>query len=363
MTISPSLPGDVPDASRRARSPVVWQVVSLVLFFGIAGAVPLGLRALNRATGTAAISESYFPSILAPRERKPFYAEAVEGFRRTAPDFVVIGDSMGGSRIHHRRLGELAGRGVVPVFEPATGSVFWYLAFKNWVVAAGIHPKAVIVFFRDENLTDPMFRLNLDAIDRVAHEREPEVDAILAANARGPFFRVHGLLEQVYGFDRTRAWLEPRLAAAPVSLAAGPRGRARLLERMNEEVFSLAALRPMVAADMAFGDPDKFDFHKNLPTSILPSMIRLARQAGVRPAFVRVQRRPVNGQPPMQSEALQRYIHDLRTYLEANGAYFHDEWGDPELPLSIYSDGDHIGGQYRVQCTELFFRRNQALFR
>jgi hypothetical protein len=60
---------------------------------------------------------------------------------------------------------------------------------------------------------------------------------------------------------------------------------------------------------------------------------------------------------------LQEYVRQLREYLEANGAYFHDEWGDPELPLSIYSDGDHIGRDAFLHCTELFCRRNPRLFR
>ena len=346
-----------PRVARRA------QAASLALFFAVAALVPLGLRWVNHITGTAGISESYLPSVIPPRERQPFNAQAVADFREVAPEYVVIGDSMAGSRIDTRRLFAITGKGVVPIFEQATGSVFWYLAFKNWVVAAGIRPRAVIFFFRDENLTDPMFRLWPGSLDRVALDREPEVNDIVAANTQGPFFRVHALLREAYQFDRARAWIEPHLAAAPVPLAAGPKWRARLLERMNGEIFTLASLRPMAAADMAFGDPDKFDFRKNLPRSVLPAILRTAKQAGIRPAFVRVQRRPVNDRPPVQPPALREYMRQLRDYLEANGAYFHDEWGDPELRLSLYSDGDHIAPHGLLHCTELFYRRNPGLFR
>jgi hypothetical protein len=341
----------------------VAQAASLVLFALVAAGIPLGLRAVNAATGMAHLSESYLPAVMPPRGRGPFHAEAVTGFRATEPTYVVIGDSMAGSRINHRRLMELAGAPVVPIYESASGSAFWYLAFKNWVVASGIHPKAVIFFFRDENLTDPMFRLTPRALDRVARDREPELNDILAAHAQGPYFRVHATARGLYQFDRTRAWVEPLVAAAPVPLAAGPLWRPRLLTRINGEIFTLANLRPMAAADMAFGDRDKFDFRKHLPVSVLPAIIRVAKQAGIRPAFVRVQRRPVNDRPPGQSEALQEYVRQLREYLQANGAYFHDEWGDPELPLAIYSDGDHIGRPYLTHCTDLFYRRNPGLFR
>jgi len=336
--------------------------LSLILLIVVAAAVPFGLRALNRLDETSRLSPSYVPAAIGPRERRPFLAEAVDRLRETNPRYVVIGDSMAGSRVHHRRLMELAGAPVVPIFEPASGSVFWYLAFKNWVVASGNRPKAVIFFFRDENLTDPMFRLKPEALDRAAREREPEIDAILAAHVQGPFFRLHGLARGAYGFDRTRQWAEPLIAAAPVTLAAGREWRERLLTRINSQIFTLDALRPTAAADMAFGDPGKFDFDKNLPISVLPAILRTAREAGIRPAFVRVQRRPVDGRPPDQSPALQRYVDKLRRYLEANGAYFHDEWGDPALPLSLYSDGDHIGREHLLHSTELFYRRNRALF-
>jgi hypothetical protein len=345
------------------RSPRVAQALSLLLFLAVVAAVPLGLRLVNRAAGTAHLPDSYLPSVVPPRQRAPFEGRAVAGFRDATPAMVLIGDSIAGSRIHHRYLMQISGEPVAPVFEPATGSVFWYLAFKNWVVASGIHPHVVVFFFRDENLTDPMFRLNPALLDRVAREREPEVDALLAAHAQGPLFRLHSLLRRLYQFDRTREWAEPRIATAPVALAAAPRYRHRLLSRMNEELFSLERLRPAAAADMAFGDRGKLDFSKNLPGSVLPAIIRTAKEAGIRPAFIRVQRRPENGRPPVQSEALQRYVGDLRRYLEANGAYFHDEWGDPNLPLWLYSDGDHVNAEHRLHTTQLFYERNRELFR
>ena len=358
-----TIPTAAPALTGRPASSFRGQLASLALFLAIAAVVPLGLRLVNRFAGTAHIPESYLPSVIPPRERQPFNAQAVADFRETAPTYVIIGDSMAGSRVSPRRLFEVTGRPVVPIFEAATGPVFWYLAFKNWVVAAGIRPQAVIFFFRDENLTDPMFRLSPGALDRVAHDREPELNALLAAHAQGPFFTVHELLRDGYQYDRTRAWAEPRIAGAPVPLSVGRRWRPRLLERINSEVFTLAALRPMAAADMEFGDRDKFDFRKNLPHSVLPAIIAVARDAGIRPAFVRVQRRPVNNQPPAQSPELREYLRQLREYLEAQGAYFYDEWGDPDLPLSLYSDGDHIGRHALIHCTDLFYRRNPGLFR
>ena len=71
--------------------------------------------------------------------------------------------------------------------------------------------------------------------------------------------------------------------------------------------------------------------------------------------FIRVQDRPAeNGAIPDPPE-LQAYMRDLKTYLTEHNALLYDFTGDPELPLSVYHDGDHIKDQKKY--TELFFRR------
>jgi hypothetical protein len=230
------------------------------------------------------------------------------------------------------------------------------------VVNAGFAPKAAVFFFRDENLTDPLFRVNPEALDQAAYDQEPELNRILAANTHGAFHRVHGAAQTVYQFDWTRAWIEPRLTNAPVRFAVGSARRGSFLERMNDTLFALDTLRPMVAADMAVAQDSALDFPARLPVSFLPEILRLSKSSGVRVAFIRIQRRPTAYGPPPQSAALERYVSALETYLRTNGAYFHDDWGDPDQPLKIYEDGDHVDRNYRIYYTELFFRKNRAIF-
>ena len=57
------------------------------------------------------------------------------------------------------------------------------VASSNWVIASGIHPRVVFVFFRDTNLTDVLFRLDEQfrwSLDRVAHDREDELNSVVA---------------------------------------------------------------------------------------------------------------------------------------------------------------------------------------
>ncbi|HOC17330.1 MAG TPA: hypothetical protein PKK95_03625 [Vicinamibacterales bacterium] len=350
-------------AAASRRRALVRPVASLLLLAALAAVLPLGLRAVNAFTATGKQPESYLPSAFAPGPRRPFVGSAVEGLRNVNPAYLVIGDSMAGTRVDHRYLAKLTGRLVVPIYEPASASAYWYLAYKNWVVASGIRPRAVIFYFRDWMLTDPMFRLNPQHLDRVALQREPELDRIVAQHAQGTFFRVHAWLRDAYQYDRVRAWLLPLLERAPVALAASrPKARRELLDRMNNEIFNLEGLREMAAADIGEADLERLDFDRNLPRSVLPELLKLARENSTRLAFIRVQRRPEGNRPPRQSPELQEYTRKLKQYLEANGAYFHDEWGDPELPLSIYRDGDHIRRDKEKHTTELLVRRNPGLF-
>jgi hypothetical protein len=326
--------------------------------------VPLGLRAVNIAVRQPDAARSYVPSVESPRVRGPFDSEAVASLRESANDCILIGDSMAGTRIDPGHLSRIiGGHGAAALFHPGSGSAYWYLTFKNFVVNAGLKPKVVVFFFRDENLTDTLFRVYPSALDRVAKQQEPVLDELLAARARGTFYRLHGVVRRVYQYDQTRAWLEPVLLRAPVAWSAGRRARKKLLDTINNEVFTLEALRPMVAADMAVASDEALDFDRNLPTSVLPEILRLSALSRIRVAFVRVQRRPTPDGPPPQSPALQRYIARLRAYLGANGATFHDDWGDPDQPLSAYEDGDHVSRAFRRTYTEMFVRKNPEIFR
>jgi hypothetical protein len=345
-------------ASRGQRA-----IALLVVVFGVF-AVPLGLRAVNRAVRPPDAEPSFIPSIESPRVRAPFDDDAVASLREAANDYILIGDSMAGTRIDPGHLSRLiGGHGAAALFHPGSGPAYWYLAFKNFVVNAGLRPRAVVFFFRDENLTDTMFREYPSALDRVAKSHEAALDDILAARSRGTFYRLHGTIRRVYQYDQTRAWLEPIIISAPVAWSAGRRARKKLLDAINDNVFTLEALRPMAAADMAVSGGEALDFDRNLPTSVLPEILRLAKLAGIRVAFVRVQRRPAADGPPPQSPALQAYVRRLREYLESSGALFRDDLGDPDQPLSVYEDGDHVKTAFRRSYTELFFRKNPEIFR
>lgn len=331
------------------------RVLSLCAVLAATLLLPLGLRAVNGALPGADVRDSYLPTVETPRPREPFDQAAADAVREVQPEFVVIGDSMAGIRIDPRQLSRLTHTRTVGLYQQGSPVAYWYLAFKNLVVQNELKTiRGVIFFFRDDQLTSQV-QVTPGSLDHVARDREPELDRILAADRLGPLSAVHRVARTAYQYDRTRLWLEPKLNHAP---AKSP----QFLDTINTEVFALDKLRKFESADLAQAEDSALTFADHVAGSLLPEMLRLAREADIRLAFIRVQRRPGADGPPPQSAALKKYTADLAAYLAAHGAYFHDDWGDADEPLSAYADGDHLTAAARVQYTELFAARHAQFF-
>jgi hypothetical protein len=352
------MPSETPAARRAALLHLCIAVAAILL-------LPLALRAANRARHVQPVQPSYLPAIEGPRERLAFDPKPVADLARMDPGYVVIGDSMAGSRIEPRLLAQLTHATIAPLLQPGTGSAWWYLALKNWVIAAGIHPRRAFIFFRDTNLTNALFRIDDQyrwSLDLVAHDREDEVNAVLARRVGGPFYRVRLAFDRAYGAEVAREWVEPAINAGPAwALIPYRRQRAAFMDQLNDR-FGLSHLRPMEAADMQAAEDRDADFGAYVDKSFLPILLRDARAAGVPLCFVRVQRRPVGGRPPYQSPALTRYMAALARYIEANGALFLDDTGDADQTIEMYADGDHLSRDGRIRYTQMFYNRMRSVF-
>lgn len=334
--------------------------LSLVVVLAGTLVLPLGLRGLNAALPGADVRNSYLPTVETPRPREPFDQAAADAVREVQPQFAVIGDSMAGIRIDPRQLTRLTERRVVGLFHPGSPVAYWYLAFKNLVADNGLkETRGAIFFFRDDQLTSQV-QVTPGVLDRVAREQEPELDRVLAANRLGAFADVHRTARGLYEYDRTRLWAEPRLTHLPAGWVS--ENPSELLNTINSELFALDRLRSFAATDLAQGSGAALDFAANVNGSLLPEIIRVADASGIKLAFIRAQRRPTEQGPPPQSEALKRYVADLERYLESRGAYFYDDWGDPDTPLSMYADGDHLNSTGKVRYTDRFAEKHARFF-
>lgn len=298
----------------------------------------------------------YLPSLDIRRDHEEFDDKAIERLRYGRPAWVFIGDSMLGTRIDPLQFANMSGRGNAAfLYHAATGPSWWYLAFKNQLVASGVKPRCVFFFFRDTNLTDTMWRLAGHyghALDRVATSYEPELDGLVAARTRGAWAQIHNVINRTYEVDVATMWMEPLVRRWFVRWRYPDTQSRRAFEVSEEKAFALEFLRSDVGSDLSVADHP--DFARDLPTSVLPLILDLAEQNDLHLCFVRVQRRPENGHAP-QTPGLQRYVSDFAAYVQSRGASFRDDTDDPEMTLDLYSDGDHVRDRRRY--TEIFHRR------
>ena len=280
---------------------------------------------------------------------------------------MFIGDSIAGTRVDHHRFAELNNLEAAGVLlRPGTGAAWWFLAFKNWLVASGVKPRLTFIYFRDYNLTDTMFRLSDQyrwALDEVARDHEPALNAAVAARLQGPWATARARVERSYNADRVRDWLEPTVRRWPAWLIVPPERHATLPDEVNQR-FHLDKLRPFEAADMNAVDRAQADFAAMLPSSVLPPMVRLAKANGLQICFVRARRRPnADGSPAPQPDYLRKYVADLSAWITAQGMLFIDDTPDARLSLDLYEDGDHMKRDARPFYTDLLNEKVQALLK
>lgn len=363
-TLLPTAPAEWPSPPREWSVRGLWRTLAIAV---VGLAVPLLWHPAMAVLSSKQVEPSYLPALEASRERVAFRPGPIEDLRYMQPGYVFIGDSMLGTRIDPAYLGGLTGEQVAFLARAGTGSAYWYLAFKNYLVASGVKPKAVFFFFRDLNMTDPLFRLTGPfrwSIDEVALESEPALNDVLASRTRGGWFRVHQAVNAAYNVDRANAWVERQLYDWPARLWTGDEPARRVwLDTLNFDVMGIDKLRPMADADIARAEDAEADFAKNMPRSVLPLIIDLAKQHDLRVGFVRVQRRPVNNRPPEQSPRLEQYMHDFEQYVESQGMLFHDDTGDPQQTLAMYEDGDHVAREHRQRYTRMFWVHMNRLLR
>jgi hypothetical protein len=341
--------------------------VRLVTIVLVALLLPLVWHPLMARLSTREVQPSYLPALEASRERIAFRPGPIDDLKRLKPAYVFIGDSMLGTRIDPGYLAGLVGQDVALLARAGTGPAYWYLSFKNYLIASGERPKVVFFFFRDLNMTDPLFRLTGPfrwSLDEVAQAEEPALNDVIAARTRGPWFRVHNAANAFYNVDRANAWAERQLYDWPTRLWTDDEpARRKWLDDLNFGIMGLDRLRPMAAADLQAAEDREADFDRNMPRSVLPLIVDLARQHGITVCFVRVQRRPIGNKPPPQSERMQAYMRDFKAYAEREGMAFHDDTGDQMQTLAMYEDGDHIAREHRQRYTRQFRVNLNRLFR
>jgi len=288
-----------------------------------------------------------------------FDPEPLDALEDQDAKMVIIGNSMVFTRLDRDYLREISGEDDISLLaEPGAFSACWFLWMKNYVCAMKTPPRTAIIFFRDDQLTLPNYKVE-GAYQRyiltLMKKDEPEVEALTKIST--PKFDVESpVLDQwFYPLLLSRWKVQRQVYNLSMDVAAAGSSK-RTLKREAEEFFKVKNLRKDIQGDMAGEEAEEASVF-NVEESFLPGIIKLAKKENIRLIFYRVKRRPhtetVRNQPSYTVE----YMKHLRKYLDEQGIELVDETDDPRLTLKMYADGDHVAEEYMKTYTDMWWER------
>lgn len=324
-----------------------------------------------------------------PYDKESFYKGPLREIRREKPEFVFLGNSLLGTRILESKLEKLlGGRKVYLLKEGGTYTAIWYLKFKNYLVASGVKPKAVFVFFRREEIMKPSMNIDrkfLRSIQRVSLDEEPVYDRVINSNktlknriedATMNFYSIRvitpillDLIESValapVMKKDTRFMMNRYFGMYPDMMTENQKKEHMVKRRVfvsgvnfrfDVESKNLRkAVKPEGVIDSQEEEPSGFTDDPD--KTFIPHIVQLAKDNGIQLVFVKIQTIPPADGKIRRSKAEQKYLDDLKRYFDENGVLFYDFTGDPEITRDMYNDSVHIGAKDKEKYTEIFYKR------
>lgn len=325
-----------------------WRRLALVALLGVAA-----------LTAVALLSRSY------PAPPHTFNAQHLKKMRRVKPHYVVVGNSMVGSRLHPPTLSKLlAPTRVVVITEPGSMSSRWYLFLKYSIVPSRHRPRRVIFFFRDRELTSPRLRIegkHARRLARAAPVEDPVLTAKLAPSLKEPINHLRWRLGRLIPIERFHDVAQERVAdwSTRLSSAFASEHDPDAREKAINSVFALSSFRNVPNEGAEDVDPD-WDF-SGVDSSFLPDILEVAKSHGLPLSFVRVRGRSIAEGSP-DPAVVTAYLAKLRSYLEGHGALYFDMKSADWETADMYGSTDHIKGGLTRRYTQLFAEHMAHLF-
>lgn len=288
-----------------------------------------------------------------------FDPEPLDALEDQDAKVVLVGNSMVFTRIDRNYLREISGEDDVSLLaEPGAFSACWYLWMKNYICAMKTPPRAVVIFFRDDQLTLPNYKVE-GAYQRyimtLMKKDEPLVEDLTGISTPKPQLDSPVLDQWFYPLLMNRWKMQRQVYNLSMDVAAIGSSK-RPLKRKSEEFFEVKNLRKDIQGDMNSEEEEEASVFKP-EESFLPAIIELAKKEKIQLIFYRVKRRPhtetVRNQPSYTVE----YMKQLRAYLDQQRITLVDETDDPRLTLNMYADGDHVAEEYMKPYTEIWWER------
>jgi hypothetical protein len=301
--------------------------------------------------------------------RRDFDPKPVAHLRKKQPEVVLIGDSVLGGSIDPVLFARETGvNDVELLWNGGAASAAWYLLLKNYVVASGIRPRLVCIFFRERMLTDATFRTTPTYrrfLESIRHEKEPVYRDILLKDETEEESTLGRFVDWFYPLNSRRHVQEEKISRLAFRVAAGGSRIGPLRRRVNE-TFDVAKLRDEVMDESTeLSGAKAEEFNPDPDHSFLPHMVETAKQAGISLCFVRQKRYPLPDGTTPQSDSLRRYIAELRRWLKSQGCAFVDLTSDLEPDQAMYNKpgDDHMSRAAKERMTEIYVQKLSPLLR
>ncbi len=300
--------------------------------------------------------------------RRDFDPKPIKHLHKTQPDVVMIGDSVLGGSINPKLFAQESGlHDVELLWNGGAASAAWYLLLKNYVVAAEIHPQLVCIFFRERMLTDATFRTTPSYrrfLESLCHPKEPVYRMVLQSDEEDKS-ALGRALDWLYPLNTRRHVQQEKISRFAFRVAAGGVSIGPLRRRVNE-IFDPVKLREEIMNESAEVSGEKpEEFSADPKRSFLPHIVETAKQAGLRLCFVREKRYPLPDGTTPQPEDIQRYMNDLRQWVESQGCLFVDLTNNLNPDQSMYTKpgDDHIRKGAKDEATKIYAEKLRPLLR
>lgn len=286
------------------------------------------------------------------------------------PQIILLGNSILRQAIEPRLFADLTGTHTVSFARDGSASAYWYLTLKNIIAKSPHKPSIVAIFFRDEFLTRPDFRVKGEyklLVHEMANDEEPLLDRLAYPESMGypsyllnkysPLYQKRNLAK-----ESVDSFIKHKIAASILGREPDKIDEAITNVFARENLNRDLMTRIQTAAELNT-KPDDFDFDKVIDKSFLPHMINIAKEDNIKLVFVRVKRRRDLKQDSEPGK-LKSYIADLKSYLEKNNLTLLDFTHDGRLKLEHFADGDHLDRETgRILFTELLAQQMKPIIR
>jgi hypothetical protein len=314
--------------------------------------------------GLVLIVPALFNRLVPAKSR--FDVKPIARLRAKQPDLVLIGDSMLPSRINSDLLEKELGCSVAMLWKGGAASAWWYLAFKNYVVAARVHPKAVCIFFRDRLLTSGTLRTTgifRQPLESAMHDHEPAVRLVLGEDAV-PGTGLEKWTTLLYPWNGRRYVQHEKLSWLALRTVTETGHGARHLERRVNDVFDVNQLRRGVTESTELPGTEATPFDANPAQNFLPHLVEVAARARIRLIFVRTKRHPEPDGYVAQSDSLVRYMAELRNWLENHHCTLIDDTENDAFTPDMFlkEKDDHLGAWAKSRSTKIYADEFRSLF-